>query len=135
MKQLPLIVAILTLSASHIAFADTPPDSSTTNALAAGHSQHGEAFNDGPRQAPYLMGGTGKISFSIATDSKKAKQFFLQGLGQLHGFWYFESERSFRQVAFLLLFQLGTLTFSCQLSRLSISFDRRRSLMRKSCHT
>ncbi len=101
MKQLPLIVAILTLSASHIAFADTPPDSSTTNALAAGHSQHGEAFNDGPRQAPYLMGGTGKISFPITTGSKKAKRFFLQGLGQLHGFWYFESERSFRQVAFL----------------------------------
>ncbi len=28
-----------------------------------------------------------------------AQQFFDQGLGQLHGFWYYESERSFRQVA------------------------------------
>jgi peroxiredoxin len=30
-----------------------------------------------------------------------AQQFFDQGVGQLHGFWYFEAERSFRQVAAL----------------------------------
>ena len=30
-----------------------------------------------------------------------AQKFFTQGVGQLHGFWYFEAERSFRQVAAL----------------------------------
>ncbi|HLQ43300.1 MAG TPA: redoxin domain-containing protein, partial [Planctomycetaceae bacterium] len=31
----------------------------------------------------------------------EAQAFFNQGVGQLHGFWYFEAERSFRQVAML----------------------------------
>ena len=65
----------------------------------SGHSYHGEAFNEGPRQAAYLMGGTGDVEFEISTKSEQAKKFFLQGLGQLHGFWYFEAERSFRQAA------------------------------------
>src|SRR4026207_1959828 len=65
----------------------------------AGHSLHGEAFNEGPRQAAYLMDGMPKIDFPAATQSKEAQAFFNQGLGQLHGFWYFEAERSFRQAA------------------------------------
>ena len=72
-----------------------------TNDVAAGHSTHGGAFNEGPRQAAYLMGDTGDVTFPITTVSEKAREFFLQGLGQLHGFWYFESERSFRQAAAL----------------------------------
>ncbi len=66
-----------------------------------GHSYHGEAFNEGPRQAAYLMGGTGKVRFPVTTKDKQARKFFLQGLGQLHGFWYFEAERSFRQSSVL----------------------------------
>lgn len=69
--------------------------------LPAGHSMHGDAFNDGPRQKAYLMGGTGKINFPVTTKSPDAQAFFNQGVGQLHGFWYFEAERSFRQVAAL----------------------------------
>src|SRR5690348_13758293 len=64
-----------------------------------GHSHRGEAFNEGPRQAAYLMGNTGKVSFPVSTKSPEAQAFFLQGVGQLHGFWYFEAERSFRQAA------------------------------------
>jgi peroxiredoxin len=64
-----------------------------------GHSFHGEAFNEGPRQKAYLMGGTGNVSFPVSTNVALAQQFFNQGIGQLHGFWYFEAERSFRQVA------------------------------------
>jgi len=67
----------------------------------AGHSMHGEAFNEGPRQKPYLMGTTGGVHFPIATRVALAQQFFDQGVDQLHGFWYFEAERSFRQVAAL----------------------------------
>ena len=69
--------------------------------VAAGHSYHGEAFNEGPRQAAYLMEGLGRSNFSVSTDNPKAQQFFNQGIDQLHGFWYFEAERSFRQVAVL----------------------------------
>lgn len=66
---------------------------------AFGHSTHGEVFNEGPRQAAVLIPGTGDIDFPVTTASKEAQLFFNQGLGQLHGFWDFEAERSFRQVA------------------------------------
>src|SRR5205823_4764264 len=66
-----------------------------------GHSMNGEAFNEGPRQAAVLMGGTGAVQFPVTTKSDLAQKFFTQGVGQLHGFWYFEAERSFRQVAAL----------------------------------
>jgi peroxiredoxin len=67
----------------------------------AGHSSHGEAFNEGPRQQAYLMEGTGNVTFPCTTDSDAARRFVAQGVGQLHGFWYFEAERSFRQAAAL----------------------------------
>jgi peroxiredoxin len=66
-----------------------------------GHSQHGEAFNEGPRQAAVLIPGCGKVSFPITTKKPEAQQFFNQGVGQLHGFWFYEAERTFRQVATL----------------------------------
>ena len=66
---------------------------------AAGHSAHGEVFNEGPRQKAYLMGGTGEVNFPITTDKPEVQAFFNQGVGQLHGFWYFEAERSFRHAA------------------------------------
>src|SRR4051812_4299728 len=65
----------------------------------AGHSLHAEAFNEGPRQSAVLMNGTGKVKLKISSKHPKAQAFFNQGVGQLHGFWYFEAERSFRQVA------------------------------------
>lgn len=64
-----------------------------------GHSVHGEAFNEGPRQEAHLMPGAGRVHFPVTTKSKPAQQFFTQGVGQLHGFWYYEAERSFRQAA------------------------------------
>ena len=67
----------------------------------AGHSYHGEVFNEGPRQKAYLMGTTGDVHFPVTTTSEEARAFFNQGVGQLHGFWFFEAERSFRQVAAL----------------------------------
>ena len=63
-----------------------------------GHAWHGDAFNDGPRQAARLMDGCGDVKFPITTANAEAQRFFNQGVGQLHGFWYFEAERSFRQV-------------------------------------
>jgi len=66
-----------------------------------GHSLHGEAFDEGPRQAAVLIEGCGKVNFPVTTKNPDAQKFFNQGVGQLHGFWYFEAERSFRQVAML----------------------------------
>ena len=66
---------------------------------AAGHSAHGEVFNEGPRQKAYLMGGTGDVHFEITTKDPQVQHLFNQGIGQLHGFWYFEAERTFRHAA------------------------------------
>jgi peroxiredoxin len=67
-----------------------------------GHSHIGEAFNEGARQAAYLMEGINEgVHFEVTTSNPLAQRFFDQGLVQLHGFWYFEAERSFRQAAVL----------------------------------
>ncbi|MEX2212626.1 MAG: redoxin domain-containing protein [Phycisphaeraceae bacterium] len=66
-----------------------------------GHSSHGEAFNQGPRQKAYLMPGTGRINFPVTTKNPEVQRFINQGIGQLHGFWYYEAERSFRQAAMI----------------------------------
>ena len=42
------------------------------------------------------MGGTGNVHFPITHKVEKAQKFFDQGVGQLHGFWFVEAERSFR---------------------------------------
>jgi peroxiredoxin len=60
---------------------------------------HGEAFNDGPRHAAYAMPGMGKVHFSASTKKPEAQALINQGVAQLHSFYYFESERSFRQAA------------------------------------
>ena len=66
---------------------------------AAGHSIHGEAFDDGPRHAAHLMPGMGKVSFPVTTSKPDAQAFVNQGVAQLHSFFYFEAERSFRQAS------------------------------------
>ena len=66
-----------------------------------GHSYHGEAFNEGPRSSAYLMKGMGRVRFPVTTSAQEAQLFFTQGVAQLHGFWHFEAERSFRQAAML----------------------------------
>lgn len=73
----------------------------TQDDLAAGHSFHGEVFNEGPRQAAYLMPGLGHVDFPVSTVNELTQRFVHQGVAQLHGFWYYEAERSFRQAAVL----------------------------------
>ena len=77
-------------------FAEEKEDNAT---VPAGHSAHGEAFDEGPRQRAYLMKGMPKVNFPVTTKKPKCQTFFNQGLGQLHGFWNLEAERSFRQAA------------------------------------
>jgi peroxiredoxin len=63
-----------------------------------GHSHNGHAFNEGPRQAGPLMANTGNVHIPITSSWEKGQAYFDQGLGQLHGFWYYEAERSFRNI-------------------------------------
>jgi peroxiredoxin len=80
---------------------EIPNADESQNSVLAGHSFHGEAFNEGPRQKAYLMEGTGKVEFDVTTNSDEAADFVRQGMGQLYGYWYLEAERSFRQAAML----------------------------------
>ncbi|MGZ8940425.1 MAG: hypothetical protein ACXW32_14570, partial [Limisphaerales bacterium] len=86
------LLLILTFSILPLCAQDSPEP-----AARPGHSLHGEAFDEGPRQRAYLMQGMPDLNFPINTRSPDAQKFFNQGVGQLHGFWYFEAERSFRQ--------------------------------------
>lgn len=112
----PLLNALLTgllflsVSSGRYATAADEATSASQDANAAGaqddktpegHSYHGEVFNEGPRQAAWLMEGVGKVRFPVTSSHADAIRFVEQGVAQLHGFWYFESERSFRQAATL----------------------------------
>src|ERR1043165_5141599 len=92
-----LVTCMMTVLANEPKVADKNPEPD----VLPGHSYHGEIFDEGPRQKAYLMTGTGNVRFPITTRSAQAQKFFEQGVGQLHGFWYFEAERSFRQVTLL----------------------------------
>ena len=82
---------LLTLVLAPAARADEP--------LLPGHSHNGVAFDRGPRHSAYLMGGTGKIHFPVSSKDPLVQKFVEQGIGQLHGFWFVEAERSFREAA------------------------------------
>jgi peroxiredoxin/tetratricopeptide (TPR) repeat protein len=86
---------------SLVVSAAAPAAPPKTIEVPAGHSHLGDVFNEGPRQKAYLMGGTGNVDFPISTKNTEAQAFFNQGVGQFHGFWFFEAERSFRQAAAL----------------------------------
>jgi peroxiredoxin/tetratricopeptide (TPR) repeat protein len=78
-----------------------PPGQPPIPEFHPGHSPKGQAFNVGPRTKGKLIGGTGDIAMRVSAKNEEARQFFLQGVGQLHGFWSFEAERSFRQAEHL----------------------------------
>lgn len=68
---------------------------------AAGHSPHGESFDEGPRRRASLLPGMGRVAFPVAGTTLEAQAFLDQGVAQLHSFYDFEAERSFRQAAAL----------------------------------
>jgi len=45
------------------------------------------------------MPGMDRVHFPATTSKRLVQQFIDQGVAQLHGFWYYEAERSFRQAA------------------------------------
>ncbi len=86
-----------------ILLAGAPQFSPADDSRGHGRSNQGEAFDEGPRQAATLLGESrvGKVSFPVSTSNQAAREFFQQGVAQLHGFAFFEAERSFRQVLLL----------------------------------
>src|SRR5579872_1130613 len=64
-----------------------------------GHSHIGPVYDRSPRKHAYLMGGTGNVRFPVSSKNPLVQKFIEQGVGQLHGFWYVEAERSFREAA------------------------------------
>jgi len=97
---LRLIVALGVLCVGR-SYGEDDAAKTETDKVVEGHSSHGEIFNEGPRQAAYPMSDVGAVDFDVTTTSDEARAFVKQGVAQLHGFWYFESERSFRQAAML----------------------------------
>jgi len=103
----PYLVAILVLgltSAAPVSGDESgkptaPATEARPSVPAAGHSLHGEAFDDGPRRSAYLMPGMGKVDFAATTANPVARAFVSQGVAQLHSFFYYEAERSFRQAS------------------------------------
>lgn len=89
-----LLLAILTSGAVFAAEATTDPAEDDLARL--GHSQHGEAFDEGPRGKPWKMKGIGKSHFPITHSDPEVQRWFDQGNTLLHNYWYFEAERSFR---------------------------------------
>lgn len=100
-RSLHLVALVCFSSSISAAEPDAAAGDSDEQDILAGHSFHGEAFNEGPRQAAYLMAGMGNVSFPASTENEIAQRFINQGVAQLHGFWYYEAERSFRQAAVL----------------------------------
>jgi hypothetical protein len=90
-----LLASALATAAWHAAADDAP---ATPDSPAPGHSLHGESFSEGPRRRLPLTPGCGVVRFPVTTASPEAQSYFEQGVGQLHGFWYWEAERSFRTV-------------------------------------
>src|SRR5262245_27551658 len=61
-----------------------------------GHSQHGEAFDTGPREKPWPIEGIGTAHFPITTKNPEVQRWFDQGNALLHDFIDYEAERAFR---------------------------------------
>ena len=94
-----LLALLIPLATSPLVPAEDQPEAAGDDKPKAGHSHQGEAFNQGPRHSALPIEGTGNISFAIQCSWEEGQQFFNQGIGQLHGFWYYEAERTFRQIA------------------------------------
>lgn len=93
-----LLISLLTLTARG---QEVKPDPSLPPDAPPGHSVHGESFNDGPRRRLPLTPGSGDVHFPVTAATPEVQQWFNQGVAQLHGFWYYEAERSFRTVLLL----------------------------------
>ncbi|MDH3628201.1 MAG: redoxin domain-containing protein [Acidobacteriota bacterium] len=92
MRIVFLVLVIPVLFASSLATEEAAQDDLSR----LGHSQHGEAFDEGPRSKPWKMEGIGVSHFPISSRVPEVQMWFDQGNTLLHNYWYFEAERAFR---------------------------------------
>jgi len=86
------VLAIVCLATPLAAFQSTAP----TVLARLGHSQHGDAFDTGPREKPVLLQGIGQAHMPITAKNPEVQRWFDQGNALLHSFWDYEAERAFR---------------------------------------
>ena len=89
-----LPTALLVLSPTALALGD---ESKADDAeVKWGHSHLGEAYDEGPRQKPWIMEGIGRAHLPVTSTNPELQPWFDQGVALLHNFWWFEAERTFR---------------------------------------
>ncbi len=91
-----LLLAWLLTALTVLAQQNPTAKSSPAEFYKQGHSRHGNAFNTGPREKPWVIEGIGKVNFPITTSKPEVQMWFNQGIALLHSFWYYEAERAFR---------------------------------------
>src|SRR5580704_2948013 len=91
MAHIRAVLLLATVASTSIAF-----ESDNTILGKLGHSEHGAAFDTGPREKPWPMAGIGVAHFPITTSNPEVQRWFDQGNALLHSFWDYEAERSFR---------------------------------------
>ena len=93
----PLLLAIGLIAPATLSGQSRKPDAASEAATSTkwGHSRHGKAYDEGPRQKPWRM-RVGKTPFPISSKHPEVQGWFDQGNALLHGFWPFEAERAFR---------------------------------------
>lgn len=95
-----LLVALASLGFAQRGADDGAPDRDVETEADAGtpwgHSHFGSAYDEGPRQKPWIMEGIGSTPFPITTSDPEVQVWFDQAITLLHGFWYHEAERSLR---------------------------------------
>ncbi len=100
MAARPNVSLLLSAAILTAALAGAPLAAQDRNAGSFGHSRHGSTFDEGPRQRPRAMPGlSAEVHLPVQGLDEATQRLFDQGLCQQHGFWYFEAERSFREVA------------------------------------
>ena len=98
------------------------------NRYRAGHSTHGPAFDEGPREKPAKMDGIGRTHFPITTKNREVQAWFDQGHTLLHSYWYYEAERAFR---WCLKLEPGNAMAYWGMARASGSRERAQSFLKK----
>jgi peroxiredoxin/tetratricopeptide (TPR) repeat protein len=94
MLRFPALIVLAAVAGPLPLFAFESADNTILGKL--GHSEHGAAFDTGPREKPWPMTGIGVAHFPITTSHPEVQRWFDQGNALLHSFWDYEAERSFR---------------------------------------
>jgi peroxiredoxin/tetratricopeptide (TPR) repeat protein len=126
-----LTLAFLTILCSTVALAQAPAPSGGTGVASRyrmGHSAHGKAFDEGPRERPARMDGIGTAHFPISTKHPEVQAWFDQGYALLLSFWFYEAERTFR---WCLQLEPDNAMAYWGLARASEDGDRRRAFLKE----